>query len=98
MADEQVELASKDVFVLLGVSAPENLEIGTKRQEQGDTKGDENESVFTLDEEDKTKFMVMKVLLYVPTVIWVAAGRLVKTRIFIFWSNNRVRDLLCNMH
>jgi len=63
MADEQVELASKDVFVLLGVSAPENLEIGTKRQEQGDTiKGDENESVFTLDEEDKTKFMVMSVL------------------------------------
>lgn len=63
MADEQVELASKDVFVLLGVSAPENLEIGTKRQEQGDTKGDENESLFTLDEEDKTKFMVMKVIL-----------------------------------
>jgi len=62
MADEQVELASKDVFVLLGVSAPENLEIGTKRQEQGDTKGDDNESVFTLDEEDKTKFMVMIVL------------------------------------
>ncbi|XP_016657738.1 armadillo repeat-containing protein gudu-like [Acyrthosiphon pisum] len=59
MADEQVELASKDVFVLLGVSAPENLEIGTKRQEQGDTKGDENESVFTLDEEDKTKFMTV---------------------------------------
>jgi len=62
MADEQVELASKDVFVLLGVSAPENLEIGTKRQEQGDIKGDENESVFTLDEEDKTKFMVMRVI------------------------------------
>lgn len=62
MADEQVELASKDVFVLLGVSAPENLEIGTKRQEQGDIKGDENESVFTLDEEDKTKFMVISVL------------------------------------
>lgn len=63
MADEQVELASKDVFVLLGVSAPENLEIGTKRQEQGDTKIDENESVFTLDEEDKTKFMVMRIIL-----------------------------------
>ncbi|XP_025200518.1 armadillo repeat-containing protein gudu-like [Melanaphis sacchari] len=57
MADEQVELASKDVFVLLGVSVPENLEIGTKRQEQGDTKDVENESVFTLDEDDKVYFM-----------------------------------------
>jgi hypothetical protein len=59
MADEQVELASKDVFVLLGVSVPENLEVGTKRQEQGDTKDIENESVFTLDESDKVHFMVM---------------------------------------
>lgn len=59
MADEQVELASKDVFVLLGVSVPENLDIGTKRPEQGDTKDIENESVFTLDEDDKVHFMVM---------------------------------------
>ncbi|XP_060844548.1 armadillo repeat-containing protein gudu-like [Rhopalosiphum padi] len=57
MADEQVELASKDVFVLLGVSVPENLDVGTKRQEQGDTKDIENESVFTLDESDKVHFM-----------------------------------------
>lgn len=53
MAEELVELAAKDVFVLLGVPVPENLETVNKFQEQSETKDAENESLFTLDDDDK---------------------------------------------
>lgn len=58
MAEELVELAAKDVFVLRGVPVPENLETVNKLQEQGDSKDGENESLFTLDDEDKVHMNV----------------------------------------
>lgn len=63
MADEPVELAAKDVFVLLGVPVPENLETGSKWQEQGDTKDDDDESHFSLDEDDKVQINVSNISL-----------------------------------
>lgn len=80
MAEEQVELAAKDVFALLGVSIPENLEVGTKRQEQGDTKDDE--SVFTLEEDDKVQFMVISYLMVF------LGGRVGKNCLWLFcWAS-----------
>ncbi|VVC37190.1 Hypothetical protein CINCED_3A000543 [Cinara cedri] len=53
--DQQIELPAKDVFALLGVPVPENLETVAKSgQGQGDAKDDAaNESQYSLDEDDK---------------------------------------------
>lgn len=60
MAEEHVELAAKDVFVLLGVPVPENLDaVGSKWQEQGDSKNDESEAPPTFDEDDDVHYNVM---------------------------------------
>lgn len=59
MADEHVELAAKDVFVLLGVPVPENLDAtANKFQDQGDSKTDESEIVQIFDEDDDVHFNV----------------------------------------
>lgn len=61
MAEEQIDLASKDVFILLEVPIPENLETSTNWQELTENKDEENESQLTLDEDDKLHFHVSKI-------------------------------------
>lgn len=57
MAEELVEMSAKDVFVLLGVPVPENLDTINKWQEPG-SKDDENDSQYTLDDDDKIQMEV----------------------------------------
>lgn len=61
MAEEQIDLASKDVFILLEVPIPENLETSTNWQELTENRDEENESQLTLDEDDKLHFHVSKI-------------------------------------
>jgi len=77
MADDQADLASKDVFVLLGVSAPENLNIGTSPEEEVDSN---DESKISLDEVNNTYFMVM-CLLYV--IVFVIGGKVIKKMLMV---------------
>jgi len=61
MGEEKIDLAAKDVFVLLRVPVPENLESGSKWQEKDDTENDDNESQLTFDEIDKVQLNINKI-------------------------------------
>lgn len=63
MADELVELAAQDVFVLLGVPVPDNIEVRNNSEEL-DTQDVDEESKISLTEEDKIRFKVMCLFSY----------------------------------
>lgn len=65
MADEQIELASKDVFVLLDVPESKNLDIRNKWQNQNDSKNDDNDSLFSLDNDEKFSCNVCNISYYI---------------------------------
>lgn len=76
MANEPFELAAKDVFVLLDVPVPENLETDSKWLEQGDTKDDDDESHFSLDIDDKVQINVSNFTPNKLTIVFIYAHRL----------------------
>jgi len=61
MGEEKIDLAAKDVFVLLRAPFPENLDSGIKWQEKDDTINNENESQLTFDEIDKVQLNINKI-------------------------------------
>jgi hypothetical protein len=77
MADELVELAAQDVFVLLGVPVPDNIEIRNNLEELDTHDGDEDSKI-SLTEGELIRFKVMSLffhnIIYIYINTWTPIG------------------------
>lgn len=64
MDNDQVELAAKDVFVLMDVPEPAHLDVENKRQVTRDSQDNENESKISLSSNERMLVEVCNVFLF----------------------------------